>query len=87
MSINRSESSLTLNIDQSENTFDTESVTPTKNVKLGFLKDNSGTKIKNKDDYFVGEEDFDLKRKRSKSFSELLLPNFKEIVPITVRNI
>ena len=83
--MNRSESSLTLNIDQSENTFDNESVTPTKNVKLGFLKDN-GTKIKNKNDYFVGDEDFDLKRKRSKSFSELLLPNFKEIVPITVRN-
>ena len=84
--MNRSESSLTLNIDQSENVFDTESVTPTKNVKLGFLKDDS-TKTKNKDDYFVGEEDFDLKRRRPKSFSELLLPNFKEIVPITVRNI
>lgn len=83
--MNRSESSLTLNIDQSENTFDTDSVTPTKNVKLGFLKDNNSTKIKNKDEYFVGVEDFDLKRKRSKSFSELLLPNFKEIVPITVR--
>ena len=84
--MNRSESSLTLNIDQSESNFDNESaVTPTKNMKLSFLKDNS-TKLKNnKDDYYLGEEDFDLKRKRSKSFSELLLPNFKEIVPITVR--
>lgn len=54
-------------------------------MKLSFLKDNC-TKLKNnKDDYYLGEEDFDLKRKRSKSFSELLLPNFKEIVPITVR--
>ena len=31
------------------------------------------------------EEEFNLKRRRSKSFSELLLPHFKEIVPITVR--
>ena len=73
-------------MDLNENNFESESVTPIQNMKLSFLKDNS-TKIKNKDDYFLGEEDFDLKRKRSKSFSELLLPNFKEIVPITVRNI
>jgi hypothetical protein len=44
----------------------------------------TGTGKKSTDDCFSGEN-FDLKRKRSKSFSELLLPHFKEIVPITVR--
>ena len=45
---------------------------------------SAGTGKKHSDNYFPGEN-FDLKRKRSKSFSELLLPHFKEIVPITVR--
>jgi hypothetical protein len=47
---------------------------------------SAGTGKKSTDDYFSGEN-FDLKRKRSKSFSELLLPHFKEIVPITVRTL
>ena len=45
---------------------------------------SSGNKS-NHDDYLPVVGNFDLKRKRSKSFSELLLPHFREIVPITVR--
>ena len=64
----------------------------------GILKNSKKRDFKDKNEDFYGStqvdekekekdgnlNDFNLKRKRSKSFSELLLPNFKEIIPITV---
>ena len=64
----------------------------------GTLKNSKKRDFKEKNEDFYGStqidekekekdgnvNDFNLKRKRSKSFSELLLPNFKEIIPITV---
>lgn len=83
MSVN---DSLALSVDLNDET-------PLLNVtnKNGHTR-STGKKVK--DEFFASgsgminaekEDEFTLKRRRSKSFSELLLPHFKEIIPITVR--